>query len=47
MYQGHRTSRGTLGFEPKTCVACVMRSPHAVTITATSLLNNKCKIHRA
>lgn len=32
MYQGHRTSRGTLGFEPKACVSCVMRSPHAVTL---------------
>ena len=32
MYQGHRTSRGTLGIEPKTCVACVTRSPHAVAL---------------
>ena len=38
MYQGHRTSRGTLGFAPETCVACVMRSPHAVTYCHVPIL---------
>lgn len=32
MYQGHGVPRGTLGFAPKTCVSCVVRSPHAVTL---------------